>query len=357
MSDTTEMLKKVRRIEIVANRTVNDLFAGQYKSVFRGRGMEFSEVREYQPGDDIRSIDWNVTARAGKPFIKRFVEERELTIIFLIDISGSGIFGTSRSKIETAIEVAATLMFSAIKNNDKVGLITFADRVIDYHRPRKGKANVLQLIRELLVIEPIASQTDLRLVLDYVNRVQKRRAVIFLLSDFLVSGVIGDFQDDLRSDIAKLDKLDAELSSGVRSGAGVGSGIEKSGRDLIDSFFSFQYSSANRLSGLRSPQEKAISISSRKHDLIAMRLFDQREYEFPNVGLIMVEDAETGELIEIDTANPTIRSQLAKQQKAGENQIIETLKRCRVDQMSIETKHDYLTDLLRFFRRRKKNQL
>ncbi|MDR1483328.1 MAG: DUF58 domain-containing protein [Planctomycetaceae bacterium] len=360
MLEVSELLKKVRRIEIVANRAVNDFFSGQYKSVFRGRGMEFNEVREYQAGDDIRSIDWNVTARAGKPFIKRFVEERELTIIFLIDISGSGIFGTSRSKIDTAIEVAATLMFSALKNNDKVGLITFADRVIDYHRPRKGKANVLQLIRELLVIEPIASQTDLRLVLDYVNRVQKRRAVIFLLSDFLASGIVGDFQEELSNDIARLEKLDNELSSGVRSGVGAGSGIGldsgsgKSGRDLLDSFFNFQYSSASRLSKIRSPQEKAISILSRKHDLVAMRFFDQREYEFPNVGFITVEDAETGELIEIDTANPAVRSQFAKLQKTGEDQITETLKRRRVSQVNIETKKDYLTDLLRFFRKRKK---
>jgi uncharacterized protein (DUF58 family) len=354
MLDVFELLKKVRRIEIVANRAVNDFFAGQYKSVFRGRGMEFNEVREYEAGDDVRSIDWNVTARAGKPFIKRFVEERELTIIFLIDISSSGIFGTSRSKIDTAIEVVATLMFSALKNNDKVGLITFADRVIDYYRPRKGKANVLQLIRELLVIEPISSQTDLRLVLDYVNRVQKRRAVIFLLSDFWFSGVVGDFQDELQSDVAMLGRLSEEISSGVRSKKNTSSGIEKSGRDLVDSFFNFKYSSTSSLSKIRNPQEKAISISSRKHDLVAMRLFDQHEQEFPNVGFITVEDAETGELIEIDTANSAIRSLFTKQQKAGESQITEILKRCRVDQMSIETKHDYLTDLLKFFRKRKK---
>ncbi|MDR2763384.1 MAG: DUF58 domain-containing protein [Planctomycetaceae bacterium] len=359
MLEVSELLKKVRRIEIVANRAVNEFFAGQYKSVFRGRGMEFNEVREYQPGDDVRSIDWNVTARAGKPFIKRFVEERELTIIFLIDVSGSGIFGMHRSKIDAAIEVAATLMFSAIKNNDKVGLITFADRVIDYHRPRKGKANVLQLIRELLLIEPLATQTDLRQALDYVNRVQKRRAVIFLLSDFLVSGIVGNFQDELTSEMSQLNKVDAELSSGIRNGTrsrilgGSGSGIGSS-RDLLDSFFNLQYSTSSRSAKSRSPQEKAISISSRKHDLVAMRLFDQREKEFPNVGLITIEDAETGELVEVDAANSTIRTLLAKQQKIGEDQIIETLKRCRVDQMSIETNQDYLTDLLRFFRRRKK---
>ena len=153
MPDVVELLKRVRQVEIVARRTVNELFAGQYKSVFRGRGMEFSEVREYQPGDDIRSIDWNVTARVGKPFIKRFDEERELTVFFLVDVSTSGIFGSRHSKIETAIETAATLMFSALKNNDKVGLITFADKVLQFYRPRKGKANVLHLLRELIAAE------------------------------------------------------------------------------------------------------------------------------------------------------------------------------------------------------------
>ncbi|MDR1479399.1 MAG: DUF58 domain-containing protein [Planctomycetaceae bacterium] len=344
MLEVSELLKKVRRIEIVAKRAVNEFFSGQYKSVFKGRGMEFNEVREYQAGDDIRSIDWNVTARAGKPFIKRFVEERELTIIFLIDISGSGIFGTNRSKIETAIEVAATLMFSALKNNDKVGLITFADNVIDYHRPRKSKANVLQLIRELLVIEPVARHTDLRAVLDYVNRVQKRRAVIFLLSDFLVSGVVDDFVQENTGTGNGFNELLAKENGGWKT----------NNPDLISSFFNSQYTTTQRTTKIKSPQEKSISITSRKHDLVAMRLFDQREKEFPNVGLITVEDAETGELVEVDTANANIRKILAQQQFAGEKRITETLKRCRVDQMSIETSHDYLTDLLRFFRRRKK---
>lgn len=183
-TDINELLKKVRRLEIVSNRFANDLFAGQYKSVFRGRGMEFSEVREYQPGDDVRQIDWNVTARAGRPFIKRFVEERELTVLFLVDLSASGVFGSSRSKIETATEVVATLMFSALKNNDKVGLMTFGDRVLDYTPPRKGKANVLNLIRRLVGARPVAGPTDLAAALDYVDRVLKRRAVVFLVSDF-----------------------------------------------------------------------------------------------------------------------------------------------------------------------------
>lgn len=192
MYEVSDLLKKVRRLEIVSNRFANDLFAGQYKSVFRGRGMEFSEVREYQPGDDIRQIDWNVTARAGRPFIKRFVEERELTVLFMVDISASGLFGSVRSKLDTAVEVAATLMFSALKNNDKVGLMTFCDDVLDYRPPRKGKANVLQLIRLLVGTRPIARKTDIEKAVQYANRVLKRRAVIFLISDFFAPEVKRD---------------------------------------------------------------------------------------------------------------------------------------------------------------------
>jgi len=173
-----EILKKVQRIQIVANRAVNDLFAGQYNSVFRGRGMEFDEVREYQPGDDVRTIDWNVTPRAGAPYIKRFCEERELTVLFLVDVSASGAFGSlSQSKLEMVVEVAALLMFSALKNNDKVGLVLFCDQVLGYFPPRKGKQNVLHLIRELLAAEPVARHTDLGEALEFLNRVHKRRSV------------------------------------------------------------------------------------------------------------------------------------------------------------------------------------
>ena len=180
----SDILKKVRRLEIVSNRSANDLFAGEYKSVFRGQGIEFSEVREYQPGDDVRLIDWNVTARAGRPFIKRFVEERELTILFMLDVSASGIFGSRRGKLDTAVEAAATLMFSALKNNDKVGLLTFCDEVIDCRPPRKGKGAVLRLIREMIAQEPVPRPTDLAKALDYANRILKRRSVVFLISDF-----------------------------------------------------------------------------------------------------------------------------------------------------------------------------
>ncbi len=181
MSQTVaEILKKVQRIQIVANRSVNDLLAGQYRSVFRGRGMEFDEVREYQPGDDIRTIDWNVTARTGVPFIKRFSEERELTVLFMVDVSASGAFGSgSQSKLEVMIEMTALLMFSALKNNDKVGLLLFAHDVQAFYPPRKGKGNVLRLIREMLAVEPVRSETDLEAALLYLNKVHKRRAVVF----------------------------------------------------------------------------------------------------------------------------------------------------------------------------------
>lgn len=341
MMDVVELLKKVRRIEIIANRTVNDLFAGQYKSVFRGRGMEFSEVREYQPGDDIRSIDWNVTARAGRPFIKRFVEERELTILFLVDISASGIFGSRRSKLETAVEVAATLMFSALKNNDKVGLVTFADQVIDYYKPRKGKGNVLHLIRELLGSEAVAKPTNMKSVLDYVNQVQKRRAVIFLLSDFLVPELTETAK--LRSEYVV--DYDARMD-----------GILSSGTDLkgIFQFHGNQVNGRSKKNDLKSEQERALSICRRRHDLIAMTLSDPREHDFPNVGLITLQDAETGEFLEVDTANKQVREHLAEQFLSGQKRIAETLKRCQVDQLEIETDHDFHVNLRRFFRSREK---
>ncbi|MDR2757256.1 MAG: DUF58 domain-containing protein [Planctomycetaceae bacterium] len=343
MSETTELLKKVRRIEIVANRAVNDFFAGQYKSVFRGRGMEFSEVREYQPGDDIRAIDWNVTARAGKPFIKHFVEERELTILFLVDVSASGIFGSIRSKLDTAIEIAATLMFSALRNNDKVGLITFAEQVIDYYRPRKGRANVLHLIRELLAVEPSAQQTNIKAVLDYVNRVQKRRAVVFLLSDFLVPELTGAMKQSFRDEVdwRNPDKVGDFLAGSSR--------LEK---NIL--FHSFQ---ASRQVSLAGEQERSLSMCVRKHDLIALTFSDPREREFPNVGLLTLRDAETGELLEVDTANPDIRRILMQQLWSGQSRITEILKRCRVDQLKIETGTDFMPDFRRFFHTREKKHL
>lgn len=347
MLDVAELLKKVRRIEIVASRTVNDLFAGQYKSVFRGRGMEFNEVREYQPGDDIRSIDWNVTARAGKPFIKRFVEERELTILFLVDVSASGLFGTSRPKLDTAIEVVATLMFSALKNNDKVGLLTFADRVVDYYRPRKGKGNVLHLIRELLAAEPVARPTDLKTALDYVNRVQKRRAVVFLLSDFLVPELIGSEEQ-----ISNALPDDAEPSSFDDLFMEGGSRIFSGSSHRIESSFLLRSLQGRRANKGSEAQQRALSICGRKHDLVAMNLSDPREREFPDVGLITLEDAETGERVEVDTADPSVRRLLAQRLQSGRDRIAETLRRSRIDCLNLENGSDFLVDLRRFFHTR-----
>ena len=288
-TQVSEILKKVRRLEIVSNRFANDLFAGQYKSVFRGRGMEFSEVREYQPGDDFRLIDWNVTARAGRPYIKRFVEERELTALFMVDVSASGIFGSVRSKLDTAIEVAATLMFSAIKNNDKVGLLTFCDRVLDYRRPRKGKANVLRLIRELVSARPVARPTNVEAALEYADRVLKRRAVIFLISDF------------------------------------------------------FAPEAKRRLAMLR-----------RRHDLIALSLADPREASFPNVGILTLRDPETGETIEVDTADAKTREILAARLAAQRAAVADSLRRANVDRLNISTDRDFLPDLRAFFKNRER---
>ena len=337
MPDIVELLKKVRRIEIVAKRTVDDLFSGQYKSAFRGRGMEFSEVREYQPGDDIRAIDWNVTARAGRPYVKRYVEERELTVLFLVDVSASGVFGSWRSKLETAVEAAATLMFSALKNNDKVGLVTFADRVIDFYPPRKGKANVMHLIRQLLAVEPVAKPTNLKEVLDYVNRIQKRRAVVFLLSDFLVPELIAAEKEAEASPVVWDSRLDLFLSGKIERNLFVRS-VRKIGPSKV------------------SLQERALSICGRKHDLIAMTFADHREREFPNVGFIMLRDAETGELVEVDTSSPVIRRLLAERFAAGYAGITATLRRCRIDRLDIGTDDDFVVKLRRFFHAREERR-
>ena len=287
----SEILKKVQRIQIVANRTVNDLMAGQYKSVFRGRGMEFDEVREYQPGDDIRTIDWNVTARTGTPFIKRFCEERELTVLLLVDVSASGIFGSAQqSKMDLTVEVAAMLMFSALKNNDKVGLITFCDKVIDYFPPRKGKSNLLKLIRHLIAAESVPRETNLAVALDYLNRVQKRRAVVFLMSDFLAPSA-----------------------------------------------------------------RHTMTVANKRHDLIAVTVTDPREQALPDVGFITLQDAETGEIVELDTRQPQVRAMFESQfVTSGPTHLSQTLKKAGVDQLAIQTDEDYQKSFHRFFHMRER---
>ncbi|MCA9119298.1 MAG: DUF58 domain-containing protein [Planctomycetaceae bacterium] len=289
-TNVAEILKKVQRIQIVANRTVNDMFAGQYKSVFRGRGMEFDEVRQYQPGDDIRTIDWNVTARTGDCFIKRYCEERELTVLFVVDISASGVFGsTDHSKLDLVIEISAMLMFSALKNNDKVGLITFCDDVIDFIPPRKGKGHVLRMIRQLVDVDPVARETNIDTALEFLNRVQKRRAVVFLISDFL-------------SEVPR----------------------------------------------------KTLAISNRRHDLTAITVSDQRELTLPDVGFVRLRDAETGEVVEVDTHHPRVRELFTAHNEQRNEALSRQLKRMGVDQLPVGTQGDYLLSLRKFFRMREK---
>lgn len=292
-SRVADTLKKVRNIQIVANRAVNDLFAGEYHSVFKGRGMEFDEVREYQPGDEVRTIDWNVTARAGIPFVKRFREERELTVLFLVDVSASGVFGSKdQSKLDTAIEVASLLMFSALKNNDKVGLCLFSDEVTKYLPPRKGKKNVLRFLRELVSARPEARETRIDRALEFVNRVQRRKAVIFLLSDFL--------GDD-----------DGEMQKQLRS-------------------------------------------VNRRHDLVAISVTDPREESLPDVGFLSLQDAETGDFLEVDTSNRQVRRLFAERAAHRREDLERRLRGAGVDELPIRTDEAYLTSMRKFFRMREK---
>ena len=289
---TLELLRKVRRIQVRVDRLVNDVVLGEYRSVFKGRGMEFDEVRLYVPGDEIRTIDWNVTARTGIPHVKRFVEERELTVMLLVDLSSSGRFGTVRQlKSEIAAEICALLAFSAIKNQDKVGLILFTDRVEKYVPPKKGKKHVLLVIRELVNFQPQGGGTDIGGALEYVTRVLRKRAVVFLLSDFLAE-----------------------------------------------------------------PQsfEKPLKLAGRRHDLITITIGDPREAELPNLGLLELEDMETGETLLIDTRSLRIRKGYQDQGKAISATRRDLFRRIDVDQIAVSTDRPYIDSILRFFRMRER---
>lgn len=283
-----ELLKKVRRIQIHTNRLVNDLLAGEYHSTFKGRGIEFDEVREYRPGDEIRTIDWNVTARYGRPFIKKFVEERELTVMLIVDASASGKFGTSKQlKNEYAAELCAVLAFSAIKNNDKVGLIIFTDRVEKYIPPKKGKRHVLRVIREVLFFRPEHRGTNIESALEFLSSVNKRRTVSFLVSDFMAKGF-----------------------------------------------------------------DRALRIANRRHDIIAVTVGDPREAELPKIGMIELADAESGETVLVDTSDDNTRkgfAVLAKRERAECDQLF---KQVDVDQISVSTDRPYVEPIMRFFRMR-----
>jgi uncharacterized protein (DUF58 family) len=285
-----EILRKVRRIEIRTNRVVNETFSGHYSSVFRGRGMEFSEVREYQPGDDVRSIDWNVTSRMGAPYIKKHVEERELTVILAVDCSASDRFGTSaQSKGETAAEVAALIAFVAVKNRDRVGLLLFTDQVELYVPPAKGVEHVLRVVREVLAFRPRGRATSLSFGLNTVNHLVRKRAVVFLVSDFLDHGY-----------------------------------------------------------------DQALRLASRRHDLIAVALTDPREAEIPAVGLLHLRDAETGRTVLVDTSRRSFRAAFARAARERAARRDSVLRRCGVDRIDLWTDQPYDRPLLQFFRLRER---
>ncbi len=287
---TTELMNKIRHIEIRTRRLVNDSFAGEYHAIFKGRGMEFDEVRPYAPGDEVRTIDWNVTARTGHPYVKRYVEERELTVMLLVDASGSGDFGSQgQFKRELAAELAAVLSFSATTNKDKVGLMIFTDKIELYIPPRKGRKHVLRLIHELLAFEPQGHGTDIRLALDTINQILKRRSILFLVSDFLAEP--GSYQ-------------------------------------------------------------RQLYIANRKHDVIAVDLHDPLESNMANVGLLALEDAESGQIVWIDTGNRLWQQQFAQQTEQFSQARQRVLSSAGVDRIAINTDQDYVRALTLFFQNR-----
>ena len=287
---TPELIKKIRQIEIYTRRLVNDNFAGEYHAVFKGRGMEFEEVRPYAPGDEIRTIDWNVTARMGEPFVKRYVEERELTVMLVVDASGSGEFGSVQwFKRELAAELTAVLSFAATTNNDRVGLLIFTDRVELFIPPRKGRRHVLRLIRELLAFEPQGIGTDIKLALDTINRVLKQRSIVFLVSDFL-------------ADTASYGWV--------------------------------------------------LAVTNKRHDLVAVDLDDPLEREIADVGLLALEDAESGELVWVDTGSAAWRKAFGEEVAERTAVKRRMFNRAKVDRIGVTTANDYVGALAKFFQRR-----
>ena len=285
-----EVIKKIQRIHIHTNYLVNDVLAGEYESAFRGRGMEFEEVREYQAGDDVRDIDWNVTARMGHPYIKVYREERELTIMLMVDVSNSGQFGSVKQlKNEVAAEIAAILAFAAVKSNDKVGLIIFSDIIEKFIPPKKGRNHVWRVIREVLRHKPQSKKTDINVVLDFLNKIAARRAIAFLISDFIAKGY-----------------------------------------------------------------DKSLRITNKKHDVIAISITDPREREIPRVGFIELEDAETGEVMLIDTNDSNIRKGFSKLSAHNVKGTLEMFRSSNVDHIRIYTDQSYIDPIMKFFRIREK---
>jgi len=287
---TIELLKKVRKIEIKTKGLSNHIFSGEYHTAFKGKGMAFSEVREYQPGDDVRSIDWNVTARYNNPFVKVFEEEREMTVILLIDLSGSSDFGTQNQlKREVATEISAVLSFSAIHNNDKIGVIFFSDKIEKFIPPKKGKSHILRIIRELITFKSESKKTNIQIALKYFNNVIKKRAVCFIISDFMDKGF-----------------------------------------------------------------DKSLKIAKNKHDVIALRVHDEREESLIDVGMIKIRDTENGDLRWVDTSNKNLRDQFQKNYHKFEKNLKQTLQNSGVDHIDISTGKDYIKPLKNFFKNRGK---
>jgi uncharacterized protein (DUF58 family) len=301
-----EILKKIRQIELRTNRLVNETLGGQYHSVFKGQGMNFEEVREYQPGDEVRSIDWNVTARMNHPFVKKFVEERELTLMLVVDVSGSGLFGSGeQSKRELAAEIASVLAFSAIRNNDKVGLILFTDEVEKFMPPRKGRRHVLRVIREILFFEPQRRGTNVSGALEFLNRVTAHRAITVVISDFL----------EPRS-----------TESASRGGA----------------------PAATLSSALRQ--------ANRRHDVVAVQIVDPHELDLPALGRLILQDAETGDVVEVNTSASTRRA-FAEQRRQHQTALDRMLRGARIDAIRLRTNEAYAAALGRFFETRERRRL
>jgi uncharacterized protein (DUF58 family) len=285
-----EVIQKIRRIQITTSRLVNESLAGEYHSVFKGRGMEFDEVREYQHGDDVRTIDWNVTSRAGRPFVKRYVEERELTVMLLVDMSASGAFGSAgKMKSEIAAEISALLAFSAIKNSDRVGAILFTDRVEKFIPPRRGSKHVLRVIREMLFHKPQHRGTCIQKALEHLNLVVHKRSVVFLISDLLDQGF-----------------------------------------------------------------EQSLKVANRRHDIVMIQIMDPRERELPDVGILEIRDSETGEIVRVDTAIPWIRNTIRENWDRNQARLAKLFDSHRMDHLTVETGKAYDIALIRFFKQRAK---
>ena len=286
--DSSDLLKKIRKIEIKAKGLSNHIFSGEYQTAFKGKGMAFSEVREYQHGDDIRAIDWNVTARYNSPYIKIFEEEREMTVILLVDISKSGDFGTTtQSKRDLTTEISAVLAFSAINNNDKVGVIFFSDKIEKFITPAKGKTHILRIIREVLTLKPQSTGTNICTAIEYFNNVIKKRSVLFMLSDFMDNGF-----------------------------------------------------------------EKPLRISSKKHDVVAIHILDKRERELPQVGILPLKDTETGKIIYVDTSDDNLMASFSKKREKFNSDTKNLFKICGSDYISILTGSNYSKSLINFFKSR-----